>query len=254
MRVLGIDLAAQPVSTGIVRLSPVSETRWRATVVEGPADDDTVVEAARDVDVIGVDSPVGWPIDFVEAVHAHARSQRWPGTTDRSRLTHRDTDRVARELCGRWPLSASADRLGSVAMRCALLQSRLATEVWETPAPRDGSGPLVEVYPAGALAMWDIESRGYKSRRDPADAVTVRERVIERIAADTASWLDAEPVRAAGAASDHVLDALLCALVAVAARSDATHEPTRAQRDVALIEGWIHLPSRPLTEVTPRDG
>lgn len=254
MRALGIDLAAQPASTGLVRLAPVSANRWRATVVDGPADDDGIVAAAQEVDVIGVDAPVGWPVDFVEAMRAHAASERWPGTTDRSRLTHRDTDRVARELCGRWPLSASADRLGSVAMRCALLQTRLADEVWETPAPRDGSGPLVEVYPAGALAMWEIESRGYKSARNPSEASAVRAQVLDRIASDTAAWLDLDPVREAGVASDHILDALLCALNAVATTTGATHRPTAEQREVALVEGWIHLPARPLAEVRPARG
>lgn len=252
MRVLGIDLAAQPASTGIVLVSPIADSRWRATVVEGPADDDRIVEASRQVDSIGVDSPVGWPVEFVDAVSAHARFERWPGTTDRSRLTHRDTDRRVRELCGRWPLSASADKLGSVAMRCALLQSRLAEEVWGTAAPRDGSGPLVETYPAGALAAWQIDARGYKDKRNPTDAIGVRNRVIDRIATDTSSWLDLEPVRAAAAASDHVLDALLCALVAMAAKSGATHPPTPAEREAALIEGWVHVPSRPLADSVPR--
>ena len=249
MRVLGVDLAAQPASTGLVRVSPAAEGRWRATTVDGPADDDTIVEAAREVDVVGVDAPVGWPVDFVDAVSAHDRSEPWPGTTDRSRLTHRDTDRTARELCGRWPLSASADRLGSVAMRCALLQTRLADEVWGTPAPRDGSGALVEVYPAGALAMWQIEARGYKSARNPGDATTVRASVLDRMASDTGSWLDLAAVREAAVASDHVLDALLCALIALAAKTGSTHGPTDAQRAAALVEGWIHLPSRPLREV-----
>ncbi|MGQ0615395.1 MAG: DUF429 domain-containing protein [Acidimicrobiia bacterium] len=253
MHAVGIDLAAGAATTGVVIVGPVSSGRWRATEVPGPADDDMLVLAARSADVVGVDSPLGWPVAFVEAVSAHARFERWPGTIDRSTLTHRDTDRAVRRLGIRSPLSVSADRLGSVAMRCALLQQRWAEEAWAGAARRDGSDRLVETYPAAAFAAWGIECRHYKQRDDPGAASRARAAIVEAMAAALGRWLDLGPVRERCLASDHVLDALVCALVAVASKRGATHQPSAAERAAAIVEGWVHVPSRPLVELPVLD-
>ena len=52
-----------------------------------------------------------------------------------------------------------------------------------------------------------------------------------------AAWLALELVRARCITSDHVLDALVCALVAIAAKAGATHMPSEDQRQAALIKG-----------------
>ncbi len=145
----------------------------------------------------------------------------------------------------------SADRLGSVAMRCALLQRRWADEVWGRPAARDGTDALVETYPAAALVAWEIDGRGYKSRQHPEAARAVRERIVESLDTALSGWLDLTPIRDRCAESDHVLDALLCALVAVACKRGATHAPDPDQRPAALVEGWIHVPAAPLTALRP---
>lgn len=251
MRVLGIDLAAEAPTTGAVIIEPSTCGRWRAVELDGAASDDGLVLAARRVDIVGVDAPLGWPAAFVDAVSAHAAFGPWPGTTDRSALTHRATDRAVRSLGMGLPLSVSADKLGSVAMRCALLQRRWADESWGRPAPRDGSGPLVETYPAAALRAWHVESTGYKNRRDRDDARRVRTLVVDALAGVVCDWLDLEPVRARCIASDHVLDALVCALVAIAAVAGATHPPSDHQRSAALVEGWIHVPATPLSTLGP---
>lgn len=251
VRVLGVDLAAAAATTGAVVIVEVSPSRWRAEELDGPADDDRLVDVGGDVDVIGCDAPLGWPVAFVESVQAHGALDRWPGSVDRSTLTHRDTDRAVRRLGFGSPLSVSADKLGSVAMRCALLQHRWALEAWGAPAPRDGTGRLVEAYPAAALVAWKIECRGYKDRRNRALAAEVRDRTIDSIAHATAHWLDASVVRDRCVASDHVLDALVCALVAIAARSQHTYGPSEAERPVALVEGWIHVPSVGLGDLAP---
>lgn len=253
MNVLGIDLAANAKPTGAILIEPVGTSTWRATELPTPPTDDALVEAARIVEVVGVDSPLGWPTAFVEAVAAHGSLRPWPGGVDRSTLTHRDTDRAIRQHGIKPALSVSADKLGSVAMRCALLQRRWADEVWGHSAPRDGSGPLVETYPAAALAAWRIDCVGYKNRGDLGLAMAVRHRVMADIDAALGSWLDIELVRGRGAESDHVLDALVSGLVAIAATASSTHPPTNLQRKAALIEGWIHLPSRPLSDLRPTE-
>jgi hypothetical protein len=140
--------------------------------------------------------------------------------------------------------------MGSVDMRCALLQRQWAG-VWGRPAPRDGSGRLVETYPAAALTVWGLASTGYKDRRDPAAARTVREQIMKDVAAAVSAWLDLSPVRERCVESDHVLDALVSGLVATAAASGATHQPSEDERATALVVGWIHVPSAPLPELRP---
>lgn len=250
MRVVGIDLAASPASTGVVVLEQGSE-RWSARAVDGDATDDLLVEIARDAAAVGLDAPLGWPDAFVDAVTAHHRFARWPGTTDRRGLTHRLTDRVTRDVIGRFPLSVSADLLGVVAMRAALLQQRWAYEVWRGLAPRDGSGPLSETYPAAAFAVWGIECRGYKARARPDEARVVREGIVRELARSTQEWLDLGEVERVGVVNDHVLDALVCALIAVAVVTGRTVGPTGEDVEVARREGWIHVPSGRLDELRP---
>lgn len=251
MHVLGIDLAAGAATTGVVLLAPDPTGGWSAQEGEGVPDDDALVGHALGAAMVGVDAPLGWPLAFVEAMAAHHAFEPWPGTPDRSTLTHRETDRATRALVGRTPLSVSADRLGSVAMRCALLQRRWAAEVWGAPSPRDGSGHLVETYPAAALLAWDIPCRGYKGRPQDVDPVEVRNGVVAEIAGATAHWLDLEAVRERCILSDHVLDALVCALVALATGAGATSPPSEQQIPLARHEGWIHVPTAPLGELVP---
>ena len=94
MNVLDVDLSVNPRTTGAILIEPVGTSTWRATELPTPPTDDALVEVARIVEVVGVDSPLGWPTAFVEAVAAHGSLRPWPGGVDRCPLTHRDTDRV----------------------------------------------------------------------------------------------------------------------------------------------------------------
>ena len=250
MRILGIDLAAQPRNTGVVVLDPGESGRWRADLPPEVATDEHLVELGGHVDLIGVDAPLGWPIAFVQAVRAHEDREPWPGTKDRRSLTHRHTDNVVRDHGRGQPMSASADLLGHVAMRCALLQRDWA-ERWGGAAPRDGSGRLVEVYPAAALRAWHLPERGYKGQS--AEAGRVRKAILAGIVDDCSTWLDLDRVRSACIDSDHTLDALLSALNALAARAHQTFPPESVEdHHCAVLEGWIHVPSVPLASVRPR--
>lgn len=247
--VVGIDLAAQPARTGVVVLERVRGGGWCAAPVADGSDEE-LARLASVSDLVGVDAPLGWPAEFVEAVGAHQRFDEWPGGADRSVLTHRETDRVVAANGWGRPLSASADKLGHVAMRCALLQREWARE-WGRPAPRDGSGRVVEVYPAAALRSWDIESAGYKGKGDSAGQA--RRRVLAQIRDATASWLNLDSVAEACCNSHDVLDALVSSLVALSAGCGLTLLPEgEKQRVLARIEGWIHVPVAPLTELAGR--
>lgn len=248
---IGIDLAASPSTTGVVVMEGEGGG-WAVRPVVDEPDDDLLVSLADGADAIGVDAPLGWPDAFVDAVAAHHRGEPWPGTVDRRPLTHRLTDVATREIVGRYPLSVSADLLGVVAMRAALLQQRWADEVWDgLAAPRDGSGIVSETYPAAAFAAWAIECRGYKARSRPDEARTVRDAIVRELRRSTVDWLDSSAVADDAVADDHVLDAWVCALIALCVRVGATTAPDATQVDVARREGWIHVPTRPLDALRP---
>ena len=240
MKVLGIDLAAQPERTGVVVLDATGD-RPSLHPVHERATDDVLVELARTVAVVGIDAPLGWPVDFVAAVSAHERLEAWLGKVDRSSLCFRYTDGNVRLRTGRWPLSVSADKLGVVAMRCALLQERFAIEAWEGQRqPRNGSGRLVETYPAGALYLWGLPRNGYKGNDEHPRAV--REVIVN----DLGTRVDLGELEEASIASDDTLDAVVSALVAWMAVSGRTVAPDSEEAErLAAVEGWIHLPGSP---------
>ncbi|CAB4757431.1 MAG: DUF429 domain-containing protein [Actinobacteria bacterium] len=257
MRVLGIDLAAQPKTTGLVLLSRKTKAAdnqgWVAELPPSPATDELLIDLGSQVDVIGVDAPLGWPEPFVQAVMAHQSFNPWPGTENRRPLTHRLTDDRVRDQGWGQPMSASADRLGSVAMRCALLQREWANR-WGAAAERDGSGRLLEVYPAAALRVWGISQPGYKGgTKDAADpARKARNKIFTALRTATEPWLDLVSVRESCVDSDHTLDALISAVIALLAQWSATSRP-ESDEDLRLakVEGWIHVPIGPLELIRP---
>lgn len=100
---------------------------------------------------------------------------------------------------------------------------------------------IVEAYPAAALAMWSVPRQGYKSE----DGRAVREAMLGRIEeSGPTRWLAwSSDARATCAATDHALDALVCALVARAAALGLLHAVDADCADAARAEGWIALPT-----------
>ncbi len=111
-------------------------------------------------------------------------------------------------------------------MRCAELLVELAGE---GDLDRTGGGLVVEVYPAAALRQWGFDPRGYKA---------------------TSQWLELpQEQRVLLAASDHLFDALVSALVGRAVELGRTLPVPDEHRALAASEGWIHLPKRqPLSQ------
>ena len=248
MRTLGIDLAAQPKGTSacLIEWSP-----GRAAVLELRAglDDEALLELIGGADKVGIDAPFGWPDEFVEAVAAHHDRARWPGKAQdqdayRFRLSFRVTDRRLIEETGRRPLSVSTDLIALVAMRCCFLLDRLAAR--GEPVDRAGSGKVVEVYPAPALGIWRLNAAGYKRQAGAArlpGLVSELERAV--------GGLELEEVERRAAESDHnCFDGLVASLVARAAGLGLTRGPHPGdEADRAVREGWIHLPTNPLSDL-----
>jgi hypothetical protein len=129
-------------------------------------------------------------------------------------------------------------------MRCAELLVALAGE---GALDRTGHGLVVEVYPAAALRQWGLDPRGYKGAK--AEKVEKRHQLIEAIATATSRWLELSEEERELGASDHLLDALVSAIVGRAAQLGRTLPIPEAHRAIVASEGWIHLPERqPLSE------
>jgi predicted nuclease with RNAse H fold len=232
---VGIDLAAQDKDTAACQIE-WSQGAASVSVPDVGLSDDALVDRVTSGDRVGIDAPFGWPDEFVAAVLGYANTGRFP-LTERKRLRYRETDRYV-EQHARLPLSVSSDRIAVTAMRCASLLTRLAEEGMEVD--RSGGGKLVEVYPAAALARWDIDPRGYKTG-DKARAA--RGRVLDRLEDFADGWLKlSPPVREACVESDDALDAFVAALVAHAAELGMTEPAPRGLEAQAQREGWIHLP------------
>ncbi len=256
-RFVGIDLAGSAERTGVVVLTTRGSKAEATSPPEGfVADDDGLVAIVDSTTTVGLDAPLGWPDDFVAAVAAHSARSRWP-THDvphtraaRESLRYRQTDLFVKGLgLGSTPLSVSSDLIAVVAMRAAWLQSAWITR-WGDLEPRDGSGRLVETYPAAALRAWGfLAPRGvrYKGGRSAAhreEERWERERMLDELEDRSDSWLEVSAgLRFDAVRSDHVFDALLCSLVALASASQLTYPAPDESSEIALREGWIHVPS-----------
>ncbi|MGH2923313.1 MAG: DUF429 domain-containing protein [Solirubrobacterales bacterium] len=248
MRTLGIDLAAQAKTTAACALE------WRPgevglTLLERGLDDEALLELIADADKAGIDAPFGWPDRFVDAVTAHREHRGWPGRgagqdSFRFHLAFRRTDRKLIETGVRRPLSVSTDLIGVVAMRAATLLDALAAR--GEPVDRAGSGRVVEVYPAPALAGWGINATGYKSRAGAGRLPALLNAVEEGLGG---LQLDSEQ-RSLATADHNCFDAIVASLVARAAAIGLTDPPDPGdEADLAVREGWIHVPTNALADL-----
>lgn len=229
---LGIDFAAQPektVACVIYWKSGLAEVRQIISKVN----DSTLLELLSDADKAGIDVPLGWPTDFVDAVARHHQFLPWPANAIRT-LRYRETDLFVAKETGHWPLSVSTDRIGVPAMRVAALMGCMGGLV-----DRTGSGTLVEVYPAAALRRWGFESSGYKKIKGKEK----RQALIEALLKRTENWLRLSDEHRRGCLqSDDWFDALMCALVARASSIGQTEPVPTGTENRARTEGWIALP------------
>ncbi|WP_420880017.1 DUF429 domain-containing protein [Rhodococcus sp. (in: high G+C Gram-positive bacteria)] len=243
MRTVGIDLSAEPAKTAVATID-WGERSARVVGLRLGARDGDLVEAVLGADRCGIDAPFGWPDAFVDFVIAHhnrepRRELELSNRAGRLPLVRRRTDRVVHEVTGIVPLSVSADLIAHVALRCAGLLARLAVEGVDTDRV---AGAVAEVYPAAALQQWGLPFRGYKGS-------TNREKLLQLVARfdEATPYLDLADFRGACEASDDAFDAVVAAVIARAAATGQTRMPDGADIEVAGREGWIHLPTGPLS-------
>ena len=255
MQVIGVDLAAADSNTALAVLDK-SSTGWRLSQLSCPASDHDIISAVEQMPhngKAGFDCPLGWPSAFVDFVAKH-QVRVADEIPDKISLMKRRTDLRVTELVADHttpsirltPLSVSSDRIAVPAWRMAHLEQQLSADAHPD---RSGSGSIVEVYPAAALAVWKLPHRGYKGR----DGENVREKIVAGIDHRAGNLLDIDDFYAELCASDHLLDALISALVAVAVATGqcVTDSGPRSpeEEDLAGAEGWIWLPDPDLTQI-----
>lgn len=243
MLCLGIDLAAQAKATAICA------TRWTDRKVEvldlrcGVEDED-LIDLMLAADKVGLDAPLGWPDDFVDAIERHHQGGGSQQLPERRLLTLRETDRRLQDETGRRPLSVSTDLIGVVALRAADLQARL--EARGHRIDRSGGGLIAEVYPAAALESWDIDPAGYKGSSGNQRLGEILEALEEGLGGVEMSGEASSEMK-----RDHnQLDAFISALAARATALGATTGPDSGMTGQASREGWIHVPSVDLGALT----
>jgi len=240
-------MAADPQNTAVATLE-WDDGRARLVREVRPAEDDVIAEVVRGAGRVGVDCPFGWPVGFVEFVRAFEDDRLAPPPDScpewRRALSLRATDRWVRESGLGTPLSVSTDRIAVVTMRWAAIASRLRVEGLEVP--RDGSGPAAEVYPAAALRRWGLPHRGLKGAKNAVVLLALVDEILRR-----APWLDLGEWESSCRTSDHVVDAVLCALVARAVDLGLTTPPSEHHHDLVRREGWIHVPTCDLEALRP---
>jgi predicted nuclease with RNAse H fold len=248
VRTLGVDLAAATKKTAVAVLAWGGGTA-RLEHLALDVGDEEIVRLFGNSSMTGVDCPVGWPDALLPFLAGHLNFDPHPvldhdGIAGRRLLAYRDTDRFVTARTGLIPLSVSADRLAHPAMRCAVIQAKIARDVGRQP--RDGSGRLAEVYPAASLKLWGLLARGYKGR-----GTTEAERLALILDGLTqaAPWLDLAGSADRLAASDDLFDALIASLTARAVALGRTHLPDDGHAGAARTEGWIHLPTGGLSEL-----
>ncbi|NKX54829.1 DUF429 domain-containing protein [Arthrobacter mobilis] len=246
MRTLGVDLSANPVKTAAAVLEWTPGQARLAELRLGATDED-IVRLVGNCDYTGIDCPLGWPARLVPFLQGHLGNDAGAvlahdGPEGRRVLAYRETDRFVAGLLRLVPMSVSADRLGHVAMRCAVIQAKIARTAG--PRRRDGSDGLAEVYPAASLKAWGITARKYKGG---TDAARLAREASLRSLRDQAGWLRLEGADAQLLASDDDLhDALIASLSARAAALGRTCPVPAGLEQAAAEEGWIHVPNTPL--------
>ena len=243
MLTVGVDLAAKPKNTA---LATVEWSIDGAHVIDLQVDvgDDAIVRSARTAAKIGIDCPLGWPDRFVQFLGefhdgSYAAIPEPAGQDWRRSLAYRITDEKVRADLARFtviPLSVAADRIGITAMRAARIQSLLAKDGHKVD--RAGSGLIVEVYPAGGLAFWEMSHRRYKG--------TKNEEALGDLVDQLPKWLHLDEKAELCRKSDHAFDAVIAALLARAAALDLATRPSAAEQDTAAREGWIAMPTCPV--------
>jgi predicted nuclease with RNAse H fold len=238
MRLVGIDLATTPRSTGVYVLEDhaILHVGIGAGTARHPS---WLVDRCAGANVVAIDVPFGWPKPFTEALAGYRVGDRL--SLERNQYRLRKTDFWLKEKFPPLnPIAVATDKLGSTAIVGANLVHALRERGFYLAPASVMTPAAVEVYPAASLRAWGLPHKNL-------DVPGVLDRICE---AFDLSIGDQELRRVVGCR--HCFDALLSSLTAREYADGLTFDPPEELSDDVLnIEGWIRVPSRGLGGTRP---
>lgn len=233
---IGVDCAVDPRKVGLARASLAGDVVRIHELAVGTAGwEDWVSQRllVQEHAVLALDAPLGWPAPLGPALAAHSAGE--PLVEDANALFRRATDNFVAERIGKRPLDVGADRIARTALAALRSIGCIRGKTEPLPLVVDGDDPggrrMLEVYPAATLQARGLSPRGYKG---PAGLPRRRE-LFSELSDELETDLSREDV----VASDHVFDAILCALAAADYCRGVALAPPVHLRGAARTEGWI---------------
>ncbi len=229
---IGVDCAAQPNKTGLVRAIPDGEVLHVLNAKLGSKQEPpakVLSEWIRNADrvLIALDAPLGWPIHLGAALIDHQAGNAV--APEPNKMFRRLTDDAIYERLGKRSFDVGADRIAR-ATHAALRLLQELRRTLDIPIPlawsTDWSDRVaaIEVYPAATrlgLKLPKVPKGG-----DSLEGLDTRLQVPATVSFS----------------SEHVRDAVLCALAGQEFLFGRCAAPGIEQRPTALREGWIWAP------------
>ena len=190
--------------------------------------------------ILALDAPLGWPAPLLAGLAGHRPGVRLPAPEAPDRLWRRATDVHVHETIGKLPLEVGADRIARAAWAgLEILHAVRATtgEPWPVPV-EPGSRCALEVYPAATLRRLLGRAPG----RYKGTATEARAALLDALADHVTV---APHAREVALAVDHAFDAVMCVIAGAWAAAGHTEPVPPGLREMAAVEGWIHLPRAP---------
>ena len=238
-RLIGVHCASRESKLGLVRGDLHADGRLEitratlGTAGESPAQTIASWLGKAKQHIVALDAPLGWPTELGRYLVAHRAGD--PIAAPDDVLFHRHTAGFVQAATGRRPPAVAADAVAHTS-RAAL---GLLVEVRALPrAPRLSmaweqgvDSGVVEVFPAGTLAVRKLPSTGYRANTQPARIR--RGEILEGIKSE----LEMDIRRDLLTENPDIFDALMCVIAGadfVRGQCQIPPEPERARR-----EGWI---------------
>ncbi|MBY0549274.1 MAG: DUF429 domain-containing protein [Candidatus Obscuribacterales bacterium] len=271
LQVAGIDWGTKPKKQWTVKLSVDQHNGCVSVHTDAAKENAEAVCTNRELQVVGVDVPFGWPIDFVELVQSWnmAGINGSLSVAEDDGYRYRKTDNVVDEELRKRPLSVTSDLIAASMRAWLRLCSSTKTRGSLSPQIRvdrtefmPNLPVLIEVYPAATLRAFashsnnDIRWRtliaGYKGK-DSTEATSLRKELLAILG--EMFQISNIPISSMAESADET-DAFIAAITALIFAFDQTENkpevfrdwtvryPTAEELPFARREGWIFFPCK----------
>ena len=235
--IIGIDCATQDKRVGLAlgrddgTTAAVTQVRL-GSMVDAVAETIAAWAKPDQPTLLALDAPLGWTADLGQELHRHQAGAPLHG--EANHLFRRHTDRLIKRATGKLPLDVGADRIARTA-HAALALLQALRQCTGQPIPLAWQPELtpgiqaIEVYPAGTLAAYGIDARGYKRRDGRAQRLALLHFLGQHLSLPQDRTLMEE--------NDDALDAALCVLAGLDFLRGRAMEPENLH--TVRKEGWI---------------